>query len=95
MPDVVDARRRWFGLFYLALAAGLLIWGQTVLQPWLHGVWFLIYWLSCFVLTGLAILTAILDLRATRRRARQEQRDLLEKSWQDIKNRPDDWDKIN
>jgi hypothetical protein len=94
MPDAADARRRWFGLFFLVVAGGMLIWGQTVLKPGLKGLSFLLYWFVCFVMTSLAIVTAILDLRATRRRTRQEQRDLLERTWRDIQNRPDDWDKI-
>jgi protein-S-isoprenylcysteine O-methyltransferase Ste14 len=76
-----DARRRWFGLLFLALAAGLLIWGQTVLQPHLRGVWFLLYWAACSVLTLLAIATALLDILIIRRRARDEHRDLVRRSF--------------
>ena len=93
MADSADARRRWFGLLFLVLAAGMLIWGQTILEPWLKGVWFLAYWALCFVFTGLAIVTAMLDMRVTRRRTRAEQRDLLERTWRDIDDRPDDWDR--
>ncbi len=94
MPDPAEARRRWFGLFYLILAAGMLIWGQTLLRPRLRGMAFVAYWMACFVLTGLAIITAILDLRATRRRSTDERRQLLERTWKDIKHKPDDWDQI-
>ncbi|MBI5383697.1 MAG: hypothetical protein HZA90_03320 [Verrucomicrobia bacterium] len=94
MADSAEARRRWFGLFFLALAAGMLIWGQTVLKPYLTGFLFLLYWALCFVLTGLAIITALLDMRATRRRIRREQRELIERTWRDIHDKPDDWDKI-
>lgn len=93
MANSADARRRWFGLLFLALAAGLVIWGQTVLQPWLKGVWFLCYWLVCVVLTGLAILIALLDMRATRRRLEAEERELLERTWNNINNKPEDWNK--
>ncbi len=94
MPDSADARRRWFGLLYLVLAAGMLIWGQTVLRSSLHGLGFVFYWMGCFGLTGLAIVTALQDLRATRRRSRTERRELLERTWEDLKNKPDDWDQI-
>ena len=94
MPDSATARRRWFGLFFLVVAAGLLIWGQTILKSRLEGLVFLLYWMVCFVMTGLAILTAILDLRATRRRSLEERRELLERTWRDIQNKPDDWDRI-
>ncbi len=94
MPDSADMRRRWFGLFFLVVAASMLIWGETILRPWLVGYVFIAYWLICFVMTGLAILVALLDLRATRQRSRAERRDLLERTWEGIDHRPDDWDKI-
>ena len=94
MPDPAEARRRWFGLLFLVLAAGMLIWGQTVLRPRLQGLLFFAYWGACFILTGLAMVTAILDLRATRRRSTAERRELLERTWQDIESKPDDWDRI-
>ena len=37
----------------------------------------MIYWLICFVFTGLAMLTALLDLLLVRHRQREEQRDLI------------------
>lgn len=78
--------RRWFGLFFLALAFGMLIWGQTVLRPRLeqYPALFLFYWCGCFVVTGGAIVTAILDMRATRRRARQEHQDLIQRTLNEI-----------
>src|SRR6266480_4515261 len=72
-----DARRRWFGVFFLIIAAGMLIWGQTFLKPYLAGVGFVIYWLACMGFTALAMLTALLDIWAIRRRTRDQQRDLL------------------
>src|SRR5262245_42319756 len=51
MPNSADALRRWLGAFCLAVAAGMLIWGQTILLPILQGVVFLIYWALCFVFT--------------------------------------------
>ena len=75
-----DARRRWFGVLCLALAAGMLFWGQTILEPQLRGVGFLIYWLICFVLTIGAICVAIFDIRALRQRTRDEQKDLVERT---------------
>lgn len=91
MGDSATARRRWFGLLFLTLAAGMLIWGETVLKPHLNGIWFLLYWMGCFLVTGLAILMALLDMRATRMKIQQEQRDLLKRTWEDIGNKPDDW----
>jgi hypothetical protein len=76
----IDAsgRRRWFGAVILTLAMLMLIAGETILKGRLAGLSFLLYWLACFVLTGTAMLAAILDLRAVQRRTRDEQRVLLE-----------------
>jgi hypothetical protein len=78
------ARRRWFGAFALLAALGMLILGQTVLNEKLQGLAFLAYWLVCFGLTGLAILVALLDARATQRRTRQQQRDILDAALKEI-----------
>ena len=90
MPPSADALRRWLGLLFLALAFGLLIWGQTVLRDSLQGVAFLAYWGCCFLFTLAAIITALLDVRATRRKAREEQDDLLKRTLEEIKNEPHD-----
>ncbi len=59
-------------------ALALLICGETVLKGRLSESGFVVYWLSCFVLTGLAVLSALLDLRSLQNRVRREQRALLE-----------------
>jgi len=56
----------------------MLVVGETVLKSRLKDLPFLVYWLICFVLTGLAILVAFLDASAVRHRTRREARDLLE-----------------
>ncbi len=84
MGNSADALRRWFGVFFLTVAAGMLIWGQTILEPHLEGVMFLIYWFLCFLFTALAIATALLDVRALRRRTRREHRELLERTLEDV-----------
>ena len=67
------------------MAAGMLIWGQTILKPHLEGFIFMVYWLACFIFTFLAIITALLDVRATRKRTEAEQRELLERTMNEIK----------
>ncbi len=84
MLTAADARRRWFGALFLALAAGLLIWGQTLLKPHLQGMLFVVYWLACFGFTGLAMLVALLDIRAVRHRVREQQRTMVERALDDI-----------
>ncbi len=93
MPNSADALRRWLGAFCLAVAAGLLIWGQTILVPYLHGVVFLLYWLACFLFTIAAICIALLDVRAVRRRSKSERAELLRRTLEEIeeaKQKPED-----
>jgi len=66
------------------LAAGMLIWGQTILKPYLEGLWFVIYWLACMGFTALAMLTALLDIWAVRRRTRAQQRELLQHIFDEV-----------
>ncbi len=80
MPNSADALRRWLGMFCLAMAAGMLIWGRTVLQPHLTGVGFVCYWLGCFTFTFAAIFVAMLDLRTLRRRAQEQHRELIRRT---------------
>ena len=71
----------------------MLVVGLTVLAPRLRGAAFLVYWLGCMGLTGLAALTALLDLWATSRRVRQAQQELLSQTIDDfsgVRQRPKD-----
>ena len=77
MAIQVNLRRRWFGLFHLLVAAGLLIWGLTLLRPVLRGWLFLGYWFACFLFALLALVIAWLDWRSVRRQARAERREVL------------------
>lgn len=71
-------------MFCLAVAAGMLIWGKIVLDPYLTGVLFLVYWAVCFVFTLGAIIIALLDIRAVRRRVRNQQRDLIQRTLEGV-----------
>ena len=62
----------------------MLIWGQTILKPYLVGIGFVLYWLACMAFTGLALLTALLDIWAVRRRTREQQRDLLQRIFNEV-----------
>ena len=84
MANSADALRRWLGAFSLVMAAGMLIWGQTILLPYLHALAFLIYWLICFSFTLAAIFFALLDVRAVRRRVRNQQSDLVQRTLREI-----------
>lgn len=86
MLTSTDARRRWFGSFFLILAGGLLLWGLTFLGPLLvrNPLVFVVYWLSCFGLTAISLAIAIWDFREMRKRMREEQRTAFNKAFSDI-----------
>ena len=90
MANSADALRRWLGSFCLAVAAGMLIWGQTVLKPHLDGLLFLFYWFVCFLFTFAAIIIALLDVRAVRRRTRAEQQELIQRTLQEVDPKQED-----
>ncbi len=73
-------RRRWFGTFCLLTAIGMLAAGETVFKGRLPPLGFLLYWAGCFVVTGLAALTAFIDAACVRAESRQEQRALFEET---------------
>ena len=83
-----DARRRWFGALFLILGLVLLVWGTTWLSDYLvkHPILFVIFWAACAIFTGLAMINAMLDMMIMRRRTREEQIALAEKSFGDLEN---------
>jgi hypothetical protein len=85
MKNSVDALRRWLGMFCLAVASGMLIWGRTILESHLKGLGFLIYWLVCFLFTIASIVIALLDVHATLRNIRKERLELFRRALKDIK----------
>jgi hypothetical protein len=78
------ARRRWFGVIALAAALVMLLCGETVLKEKLKNLTFVYYWMVCFGFTCLAILIALWDARALRRRTTREHRDLFEATLKEI-----------
>lgn len=83
-------RRRWFGAIVLVAAIVMLVLGQTLLKERLNNFVFLIYWLICFVLTGLAIVVAFRDVRAVQHEVHSEQRTLLESTLKEIESKARD-----
>ena len=79
-----DGRRRLLGVVFLAISAGMLIVGQTLLKDRLQSLDFVYYWLTCTVFTGLTLIVALLDMRAVRRRSREQQSELLKNVLRDI-----------
>ena len=76
--------RRWIGAIAVVTALLMLILGETVLEDRLSKVVFLIYWLTCFVLVGVAIIIAFMDVRTLAERTRHEQRELMDSTLKDI-----------
>src|SRR6185295_14350266 len=85
MNNSVDALRRGLGMFCLAVASGMLIWGHTVLESHLKGMGFLIYWVVCFLFTIASIVIALLDVHAMLRNIRKERLELFRCALKDIK----------
>lgn len=72
------------GMGFLIVAVIMLILGETVLRHSLSKVPFVLYWLACLIFTGLAIIFAFLDVAGVQRVAREQQRELLEKTIEQI-----------
>ena len=68
---------RWASGILLCLAFILVVLGFTVFADRLRQVSFLVYWLTCFLLTGTAAVTSLLDIMFVRRKLRKEQRELI------------------
>lgn len=85
--------RRWIGGLLLAAAVGMLFLGQTVLKARLVDKDFVIYWLVCFLLTGVAAIVALVDFFAVKRDAMEQQKELLDETVENILSSQDEKDK--
>jgi hypothetical protein len=86
MLTSVDARRRWFGAFFLIIAGGLLVWGLTFLAPTLvkNPLLFVTYWAACMGFTLLAFGIALYDMIVIRRRLRDEKRAAFNRAFSEV-----------
>ena len=84
MGSANDKRRRWCGAIFLLAALAMLVAGETVLRDRLGKIGFVVFWMACFVFTCLALLIALIDAAVVRRRAREEHRQFLEQTLQEI-----------
>jgi hypothetical protein len=75
---------RRLSLVFLSITAIMLVAGQTILKPRLQQQAFIYYWLACFTFTGFTFIAALVDLGSVRRRSREEQKDLIRKTLQDL-----------
>ena len=79
-----DGWRRLLGVVFLAISAGMLLLGQTLLKNRLQSWDYVYYWLICTVFTGLTLIVALLDMRVVRRRSREQQSELVENTLREI-----------
>ena len=77
-------RHRKRGMTFLIISLGMLILGETLLRSSLSKGSFIVYWMVCIVVTFMAIVFAFLDVAGVQRQAREEQRELLEKTIREI-----------
>src|SRR4030095_12826865 len=86
MLNSATALRRWLGVFCLSIAFGMLIWGQTLLQPHLQGTLFLAYWFVFLLFTCATVAISLLDFFAVRRGLLEEIEDLKAQALKEIEN---------
>ena len=84
MDSNTGIRHRKRGMTFLIISVLMLILGETLLRSSLSKVPFLIYWMVCIVITFMAIVFAFLDVAGVQRQAREQQRELLEKTIREI-----------
>ena len=84
MDSNTGIRHRKRGMTFLIVSVVMLIAGETVLRSSLAKVPFILYWMVCFVFTFMAIVFAFLDVAGVQRQAREQQRELLEKTIHEI-----------
>ena len=84
MDSSTGIRHRKRGITFLIISVVMLILGETVLRSSLAKVPFILYWMVCFFFTGMAIVFAFLDVAGVQRQAREQQRELLEKTIREI-----------
>jgi uncharacterized membrane protein len=86
MTARTNPSRRWFAFCCLAISWALANWGAMVLQPFLTGWIFNGWWLLCAVLALLSVVLASIEViaswrgfRAEQRRCRHDQREEIDK----------------
>ena len=76
--------RRWLGVVALAVAVVMLTTGETLLKGRMSPTVFVVYWATCFVVTGIAIVFALVEVRFVQRNARAQHRELFESTLREI-----------
>ena len=72
MTTHVDPVHRWRSLICLAIAAGMVHWGDSVLRPVLRGWLAVAYWGACVLFAAFTVIFGLRDIRAVRQSVRLE-----------------------
>lgn len=83
--NATESLRRWVSVFSLALAFGMLIWGQMVLARFLSGMLFDIYWGVCFALSAVSVVMSLIEVRLLLREVRRQQMELYRRALRDVR----------
>ena len=84
MSEFFDKPRRITGAVFLGIALLMVVLGQTLLAASFTPFWYVVYWMICVLFTLAAASVALVDLAGVKRASREEQRDLIEKTLQQI-----------
>ncbi len=83
MKSLPNLRRLASG-FCLATSLLMLVPGLTFLSRRLSGTALAVYWLTCFLLTGVAAIIALIDIMLLRRELRKQERELMKTSFDGV-----------
>jgi hypothetical protein len=75
---------RWLATICLAISAGMVVAGESLLKERLRAEAFIYYWLVCITFTFLTMVIALVDFWMVRRRLRREQKELIQDALQAI-----------
>ena len=83
MKPLPNLRRLASGIC-LGVSLLMLVPGLTFLSHRLSGTALALYWLVCFLLTGLAAIIALVDIMLLRRALREQQRNLIKTTFDEV-----------
>lgn len=83
--NATESLRRWMSVSSLALAFGMLIWGQMVFAKYLSGLLFDVYWGACFALSAISVVTSLIEVRLLLQEVRRQQIALYRSAVRDVR----------
>ncbi len=95
MSNSASALRRWLGMFCLAIATGMMIWGRTFLAPHLSGSRYILYWIGCTLFALAAVGISCADVWYTVRRMQAERRELVRITFDRLQSGPAEAEEVD